>query len=166
MKSTGEVMGIDASFGMAYAKSQLAAGWRLPLAGAVYISVHNRHKEKTVAIARAFQEMGFKIVGTRGTAACLGDHGIPITPINKLTEGRPHVLDAIKNGAIQLMINTSVGRKSSYDGYNIRRGALIYNIPYTTTLAGAKALSEAIAALKARDWEVTPLQDYYRRQTG
>ena len=164
MKSTGEVMGIDSSFGMAYAKSQLAAGWRLPLSGTVYISVHNRHKEKTVAIARAFQEMGFRIVGTRGTAAFLGDHGIPITPINKLTEGRPHVLDAIKNGSIQLMINTSVGRKSSYDGYNIRRGALIYNIPYTTTLAGAKALSEAIAALKSRDWEVTPLQDYYRQQ--
>jgi carbamoyl-phosphate synthase large subunit len=165
MKSTGEVMGIDSSFGMAYAKSQLAAGWRLPLSGTIYISVHNRHKEKTVAIARAFQEMGFRIVGTRGTAAFLGDHGIPITPINKLTEGRPHVLDAIKNGAIQLMINTSVGRKSSYDGYNIRRGALIYNIPYTTTLAGAKALSEAIAALKSREWEVTTLQDYYRQQT-
>jgi len=162
MKSTGEVMGIDSSFGMAYAKSQLAAGWRLPLSGTVYISVHNRHKEKTVAIARAFQEMGFRIVGTRGTTAYLGDHGILITPINKLTEGRPHVLDAIKNGSIQLMINTSVGRKSSYDGYNIRRGALIYNIPYTTTLAGAKALSEAIAALKSRDWEVTPLQDYYQ----
>ena len=164
MKSTGEVMGIDSSFGLAYAKSQMAAGWRLPLSGTVYISVHNRHKDKTVAIARSFQEMGFRIVGTRGTAAYLADHGIIITPINKLTEGRPHVLDAIKNGEIQLMINTSVGRKSSYDGYNIRRGALIYNIPYTTTLAGARALSEAIAALKRQDWEVSPLQDYYRQQ--
>jgi carbamoyl-phosphate synthase large subunit len=157
-------MGIDSSFGLAYAKSQLAAGWRLPLTGTVYISVHNRHKEKTVAIARSFQEMDFRIVGTRGTAAYLGDHGISIKPINKLTEGRPHVLDAIKNGEIQLMINTSVGRKSSYDGYNIRRGALVYNIPYTTTLAGARALSEAIAALKRQDWEVSPLQDYYRQQ--
>ncbi|MFA5181060.1 MAG: carbamoyl-phosphate synthase large subunit [Syntrophales bacterium] len=164
MKSTGEVMGIDASFGMAYAKSQLAAGFRLPLAGQVYISVHDIHKERTVPIARAFQDMGFQLVGTRGTAAFLNNFGVTIKAINKLSEGRPHVLDYIKNGEIQLMINTSVGRKSSYDGYNIRRGALIYNVPYTTTLAGAKAMSEAIAALKKEDWEVSPLQDYYKDQ--
>ncbi len=164
MKSTGEVMGIDASFGMAYAKSQLAAGFRLPLMGQVYISVHDIHKEPTVPIARAFQEMGFQLVGTRGTAAFLNNYGVTIKGINKLSEGRPHVLDYIENGDIQLMINTSVGRKSSYDGYNIRRGALIYNVPYTTTLAGAKAMSEAIAALKKEDWEVSPLQDYYKDQ--
>jgi len=164
MKSTGEVMGIDASFGMAYAKAQLAAGFRLPLAGQVYISVHDIHKERTVPIARAFQEMGFQLVGTRGTAAFLNNYGVTIKAINKLSEGRPHVLDYIKNGDIQLMINTSVGRKSSYDGYNIRRGALIYNVPYTTTLAGAKAMSEAIAALKNQDWQVTALQDYYKDQ--
>ena len=161
MKSTGEVMGIDATFGMAYAKSQLAAGFKLPLAGQVYISVHDIHKERTVPIARAFQDMGFQLVGTRGTAAFLNNFGVTIKAINKLSEGRPHVLDYIKNGEIQLMINTSVGRKSSYDGYNIRRGALIYNVPYTTTLAGAKALSEAILALKENDWQVVAIQDYH-----
>jgi len=166
MKSTGEVMGIDASFGMAYAKSQIAAGFQLPLAGQVYISVHDIHKERTVPIARAFQDMGFQLVGTRGTAAFLNNYGVTIKAINKLSEGRPHVLDYIKNGDIQLMINTSVGRKSSYDGYNIRRGALIYNVPYTTTLAGAKALSEAIAALKKQDWQVAALQDYYKDSEG
>jgi carbamoyl-phosphate synthase large subunit len=166
MKSTGEVMGIDASFGMAYAKSQLAAGFRLPRTGQVYISVHDIHKERAIPIARAFQDLGFQLVGTRGTAAFLNNYGITIKAINKLSEGRPHVLDYIKNGDIQLMINTSVGRKSSYDGYNIRRGALIYNVPYTTTLAGAKAMSEAIEALKKKDWEVSPLQDYYEVKNG
>ena len=166
MKSTGEVMGIDATFGMAYAKSQLAAGFQLPLAGQVYISVHDIHKERTVPIARAFQDMGFQLVGTRGTAAFLSNYGVTIKAINKLSEGRPHVLDYIKNGEIQLMINTSVGRKSSYDGYNIRRGALIYNVPYTTTLAGAKAMSEAIDALKKQDWQVTALQDYFIGDKG
>ncbi|MCK9391514.1 MAG: carbamoyl-phosphate synthase large subunit [Syntrophales bacterium] len=166
MKSTGEVMGIDTSFGMAYAKSQLAAGFQLPLAGQVYISVHDIHKERTVPIARAFREMGFQLLGTRGTAAFLNNCGVAIKAINKLSEGRPHVLDYIKNGEIQLMINTSVGRKSSYDGYNIRRGALIYNVPYTTTLAGAKAMSEAIDALKKQDWQVTALQDYFIGDKG
>ncbi len=166
MKSTGEVMGIDATFGMAYAKSQLAAGFQLPLAGQVYISVHDIHKERTVPIARAFQDMGFQLVGTRGTATFLNNYGVTIKAINKLSEGRPHVLDYIKNGEIQLMINTSVGRKSSYDGYNIRRGALIYNVPYTTTLAGAKAMSEAIDALKRQDWQVTALQDYFIGNKG
>ena len=161
MKSTGEVMGIDHSFGMAFAKSQLAAGFRLPLEGTVYISVNDIHKEKIVPIACKFRDLGFKLVGTRGTAAYLTDHGVEITAINKLTEGRPNVVDYIKNGDIQLMINTSVGRKSSYDGCNIRRGALAYNVPYTTTLAGAKALSEAITALKSEDWQVCPLQDYH-----
>ena len=166
MKSTGEVMGIDATFGMAYAKSQLAAGFQLPLAGQVYISVHDIHKERTVPIARAFQDMGFQLVGTRGTAVFLNNYGVAIKAINKLSEGRPHVLDYIKNGEIQLMVNTSVGRKSSYDGYNIRRGALIYNVPYTTTLAGAKAMSEAIDALKQQDWQVTALQDYFIGDKG
>jgi len=161
MKSTGEVMGIDHSFGMAFAKSQMAAGFKLPLAGTVYISVHDIHKEKIVPIAKTFRDLGFKLVGTRGTAAYLNNHGVKIEAIHKLTEGRPHVVDYIKNGDIQLMINTSVGRKSSFDGYNIRRGALTYNIPYTTTLAGARAVSEAIAALKAEDWQVCPLQEYH-----
>jgi carbamoyl-phosphate synthase large subunit len=164
MKSTGEVMGIDDSFGLAFAKSQMAAGFQLPLAGTVYISVHDIHKERIVPIAKTFQELGFGLTGTRGTAAYLNGCGVAIQPVNKLTEGRPHVVDAIKNGAIQLMINTSVGRKSSYDGYHIRRSALTYNIPYTTTLAGARALSAAIAALKSGNWGVCSLQEYHNRQ--
>ncbi|MDQ5984864.1 MAG: Carbamoyl-phosphate synthase large chain [Syntrophus sp. SKADARSKE-3] len=163
MKSTGEVMGIDRSFGLAFAKAQMAAGFRLPLKGQVYISVHKTHREKILPIAKIFRELGFKLVGTRGTAAYLNEHGVEIKPIFKLTEGRPHVVDYIKNGEIQLMINTSVGRKSSYDGYNIRRGALVYNVPYTTTIAGARALSEAIASMKAEDWQVCPLQEYHTK---
>jgi len=161
MKSTGEVMGIDYSFGLAFAKSQMAAGFRLPLEGQVYISVHKTHREKILPVARTFRDLGFTLVGTRGTAAYLNEHGVDIKAIHKLTEGRPHVVDYIKNGDIQLMINTSVGRKSSYDGYNIRRGALVYNVPYTTTIAGARALSEAITSLKAEDWQVCPLQEYH-----
>jgi carbamoyl-phosphate synthase large subunit len=161
MKSTGEVMGIDSSFGMAFAKSQLAAGFRLPLEGRVFISVHDLHKEGIVPIARTFQEMGFQLAGTRGTAAYLHDHGVHVWPVLKVSEGRPNVLDHLKNGDIQLMINTSVGRRSSTDATAIRRGALLYDIPYSTTLAGARATSEAIRALRERDWDVAPLQDYH-----
>ncbi|NPU83155.1 MAG: carbamoyl-phosphate synthase large subunit [Syntrophaceae bacterium] len=161
MKSTGEVMGIDSSFGMAFAKSQMAAGFRLPLEGRVFISVHDLHKDRIVPIARSFQEMGFQLVGTRGTAAYLHDHGVHVWPVHRISEGRPNVLDHLKNGDIQLMINTSVGRRASADATAIRRGALLYNVPYSTTLAGARATSEAIRALRERDWSVAPLQEYH-----
>jgi len=166
MKSTGEVMGIDSSFGMAFAKSQMAAGFRLPLEGRVFISVHDLHKDGIVPIARAFQEMGFHVLGTRGTAAYLHNHGVHVWPVLKVSEGRPNVLDHLKNGDIQLMINTNVGRRSSADATAIRRGALLYNVPYSTTLAGARATSEAIRVLKERDWEVVPLQDYHNRSVS
>jgi carbamoyl-phosphate synthase large subunit len=162
MKSTGEVMGIDRSFGMAFAKSQMAAGFSLPLDGGVFISVNDIHKDKIVPVARAFQNMGFHIMATRGTAAHLERNGIKTETIFKLSEGRPHVVDRIKNGDIQVVINTSVGRRSSLDAYHIRRGALTYNVLYTTTIAGSKALSEAVMALKKENWEVSPLQDYHR----
>ncbi|MGA2331944.1 MAG: carbamoyl-phosphate synthase large subunit, partial [Syntrophales bacterium] len=161
MKSTGEVMGIDHSFGMAFAKSQMAAGFSLPLDGGVFISVNDIHKDKIVPVARSFQNMGFHIMATRGTAAHLERHGIKTEAIFKVSEGRPHVVDRIKNGDIQVVINTSVGRRSSLDAYHIRRGALTYNVLYTTTIAGAKALNEAIMALKKENWEVSPLQDYH-----
>ncbi|MFA4915643.1 MAG: carbamoyl-phosphate synthase large subunit [Syntrophales bacterium] len=161
MKSTGEVMGIDSSFGMAYAKSQMASGFQLPLTGSVFISVHDIHKDKIVPVALAFQGMGFSIVATRGTAAHLQTHGVKAGTILKVSEGRPNVVDHIKNGDIQLVINTSMGRRSSLDAYYIRRGALTYNILYTTTIAGAKALSEAIMALREKEWQVLPLQDYH-----
>jgi len=162
MKSTGEVMGVDESFGVAFAKSQMAVGFKVPLSGRVFISVHDDHKERIVPVARHFHEMGFKIVATRGTATYLYERGIPLETILKVSEGRPNVIDRIKNGDIQVIINTSVGRKSSRDAYHIRRGALVYNILYTTTLSGARALSEAVMALKKKEWTVTPLQDYHR----
>jgi len=162
MKSTGEVMGIDHSFGMAFAKSQMAAGFSLPLDGGVFVSVNDLHKDKIVPVALSFQNMGFHIMATRGTAAHLERNGIKTETIFKVSEGRPHVVDRIKNGDIQVVINTSVGRRSSLDAYHIRRGALTYNVLYTTTIAGSKALSEAVMALKKETWEVAPLQDYHR----
>ncbi|MCX5846570.1 MAG: carbamoyl-phosphate synthase large subunit [Deltaproteobacteria bacterium] len=161
MKSTGEVMGIDRSFGMAFAKAQMAAGFRLPLEGGVFISVNDVHKDKIVPVARSFYNMGFSIMATRGTAAHLQRHGITTETILKVSEGRPHIVDRIKNGDIQVVINTSVGRRSTFDAYHIRRGALIYNVLYTTTIAGARALTEAVMALKKEPWEVFPLQDYH-----
>ncbi len=162
MKSTGEVMGIDRSFGLAFAKSQLAAGFKMPTKGSVFISVNDYYKDKIVPVAKSFQEMGFKIVATSGTARHLKAHGIDAQVIFKVSEGRPHIVDLIKNGDIQMVINTSLGRKSSKDAYHIRRGALIYNILYTTTIAGARALCEAVAAIIAEDWQVCPLQEYHQ----
>jgi len=161
MKSTGEVMGIDRSFGIAFAKSQMAAGFQLPRKGTVFISVHDHHKDKMVPIARTLKDMGFRLLATRGTAAYLKGNGIQSDTICKVSEGRPHVVDFIKNGDIHLVINTGIGRRSSLDAYHIRRGALMYNIPYTTTIAGARAVSEAIGALQKEEWQVCPLQDYY-----
>jgi len=161
MKSTGEVMGIDNSFGIAFAKSQMAAGFRIPLSGSVFISVNDYHKDKIIPTAKVLSNMGFKLCATRGTAAHLQAQGMDVTVINKVSEGRPNIIDHIKNGDIQLVINTGLGRKSSRDAYHIRRGALVYNILYTTTIAGAKALSEAIAAMRAEEWQVAPLQYYH-----
>ncbi len=161
MKSTGEVMGIDRTFGMAFAKSQMAAGFHLPLEGGVFISVNDVHKDKIVPVARSFEAMGFHIMATRGTAAQLQKYGVRTETVLKVSEGRPHIVDRIKNGDIQVVINASVGRRSTFDAYHIRRGALNYNVLYTTTIAGSRALSEAIMALKKEKWEVSPLQDYY-----
>ncbi|MFH1080905.1 MAG: carbamoyl-phosphate synthase large subunit [Pseudomonadota bacterium] len=163
MKSTGEVMGIDQSFGMAFAKSQMAVGFRLPTEGRIFISVHDTQKDKIVPVAEAFRRMGFEIWATRGTAARLEKSGIKTRTVLKLSEGRPHVLDHIKNGDIQVVINTTVGRQSSRDAYHIRRGTLLYNVLYTTTIAGARALSEAVSALRKEGWAVTPLQEYHHQ---
>jgi carbamoyl-phosphate synthase large subunit len=163
MKSTGEVMGIDHSFGLAFAKSQMAAGFKMPVTGTVFISVHDYHKDQIVPVARTFRNMGFKILATRGTAQHLKQHDIEADTVLKVSEGRPNIVDYIKNGDIQMVINTSVGRKSTRDAYHIRRGALAYNILYTTTIAGARALCEAVAAIIAEDWQVCPLQEYYKK---
>jgi len=163
MKSTGEVMGIDHSFGLAFAKSQMAAGFKMPLSGRVFLSVHDHYKERIVPVAEVFARMGFRIAATGGTAARLREHGVPVETILKVSEGRPNVVDHIKNGDIQLVINVSLGRRSSRDAYHIRRGALLYNVLYTTTISGARATAEAIDALRKEPWDVTPLQAYHRK---
>jgi carbamoyl-phosphate synthase large subunit len=160
MKSTGEVMGIATEFGAAYAKAQLGAGQNLPTSGTVFISVIDNDKETVIPVAAKFSEAGFKIVATDGTSKFLNARGIPATMINKVSVGRPHVVDAIKSGRIQLVINTSVGGETRRDGYYIRRNALKYKIPYATTLAGGMAFYTAIQALRQRELTVKALQEY------
>jgi carbamoyl-phosphate synthase large subunit len=162
MKSTGEVMGIDHDFGAAYAKAQLGAGQKLPSQGTVFISVMDGDKRAIVDVAREFERMGFTILATGGTVAFLSERGIQTQYVNKLTQGRPNVEDAIKNGQVHLVINTGSGDTSSRDGYVIRRAALKYGIPYVTTAAGALAVSRAVAAMKARTLGVKCLQEYHR----
>jgi len=161
MKSTGEVMGLDASFERAFAKSQLGAGVRLPVAGTAFISVKDGDKPAAVVLARRLSDMGFSITATRGTAAAIRAAGIEVTVVNKVLEGRPHCVDAIKSGAFQLVINTTSGGRSVSDSFDIRRSALTHNVPHYTTLAGARAAVHAIAALKAGTLEVAPLQSYF-----
>ncbi|MCP4107606.1 MAG: carbamoyl-phosphate synthase large subunit [Desulfobacteraceae bacterium] len=160
MKSTGEVMGIDTEFGLAYAKAQLGAGQKLPVYGTVFISVKDRDKEAVLGVALQFHNIGFKITATRGTSEFLKDRGIPSIMVKKVSEGRPHVVDAIKNREIQLVINTGPGRKARRDGYIIRRAAIKFGIPYTTTIAGAKAISKGITALKEKKLSVKTIQEY------
>jgi carbamoyl-phosphate synthase large subunit len=160
MKSTGEVMGIDSDFGAAYAKAQLGAGQNLPTAGTVFISVIDNDKETALPLASKFLEAGFKIVATDGTSQFLNAHGIPNKAVNKVSVGRPHVVDAMKSGQIQLVINTSVGGETRRDGYHIRRTALKYKIPYATTIAGGMAFYTGIQALMQRDLTVKALQEY------
>jgi carbamoyl-phosphate synthase large subunit len=161
MKSTGEVMGIDAKFGRAFAKSQIAAGNMLPREGKVFVSVRDADKSGVLGPARMLHECGFRIAATGGTADFLTRHDIPAEPILKINEGRPHVADLIKNGEIDLVINTPLGAQSKTDSYYIRRTALIYNIPYVTTLAAAKAVAHAILHLTQEDLSVRSLQEYH-----
>ncbi len=161
MKSTGEVMGIDTDFGRAFAKSQLAAGVKLPLAGTAFISVRDRDKPAMVAPARQLIDMGFKVIATRGTAEYLNAQGAPAAIVNKVLEGRPHVVDAIKSGEVQLVFNTTEGALAIADSASIRLTALTADIPYYTTVAGARAAVAAVAALRAGALEVAPLQSYF-----
>jgi carbamoyl-phosphate synthase large subunit len=140
MKSTGEVMGVGKTFAEAFVKSQLAAGIRLPSAGKVFISVRNADKPKVIEVARALAALGFSLIATRGTAAYLTEHGLSVQPVNKVQEGRPHIVDMIKNGDIVMIVNTTDERRSSVqDSYSIRRSALQARITYYTTVAGARA---------------------------
>ena len=163
MKSTGEVMGLDASFERAFAKSQLGAGVKLPGTGTVFISVRDGDKVGLVPMARRLTEMGFEVMATRGTAARIRDAGLPVKVVNKVLEGRPHCVDAIEGGEIQLVINTASGAQSVTDSFAIRRTALTNGVPHYTTIAGARAAVGAIAALKSGTLEVAPLQSYFHR---
>ena len=161
MKSTGEVMGIDRDFGRAFAKSQLGASAMLPSEGTVFLSVREKDKAAIVAPARRLAEMGFKLIATGGTQRALQAEGLDVTRVNKVLEGRPHIVDVIRNGDVSLVINTSEGKQSVTDSFSLRRAALSDRIPYYTTIAGARAAVEAISALREGELEVLPLQDYF-----
>jgi len=160
MKSTGEVMGIDNDFGKAFGKAQQAAGVKLPLNGTVFISIKDSDKRYIIELSKKLHEMGFTIVATKGTSNFLNEHGISNQPVLKVAEGRPHVVDSMKSGDIQMVINTSFGAKAVKDSYDIRRTALTQNIAYYTTIAGAKAAVSAIDALKRETLDVKPIQEY------
>jgi carbamoyl-phosphate synthase large subunit len=162
MKSTGEVMGLDQSFERAFLKSQLGAGVKLPESGTVFISIKNTDKPGSVALARRLVEMGFSIMATKGTAELIREAGLPVTVLNKVLEGRPHCVDAIQSGDVQLVINTASTPQSVADSFDIRRSALMHAVPNYTTLAGARAAVHAIAAMKAGTLEVAPLQSYFK----
>jgi len=160
MKSTGEVMGIDSDFGSAYAKAQFGAGQQLPDKGTVFISVKDSDKKAALAFASQFRKMGFGIMATGGTSSFFKDHGVSNTMINKVSLGRPHVIDAIKNKDIQMVINTGSGGETRRDGYKIRRAAIKFNIPYATTIAGAMAMCNGISAFKKKTLSVKTIQEY------
>jgi len=163
MKSTGEVMGLDVSFERAFLKSQLGAGVKLPESGTAFISVKESDKGAAVTLARRLSEMGFRVVASRGTAARIREAGLACEIVNKVLEGRPHCVDAIKSGDIQLVINTTGGGQSVADSFDIRRSALTQGVPHYTTLAGARAAVHAIAALRAGTLDVAPLQAYFEK---
>ena len=163
MRSTGEVMGLDRDFAMAFGKSQIGAGTPLPTSGTVFVSVRDRDKDRVVAPLKDLVAMGFKIIATRGTKRHLELNGVQCDLVNKVLEGRPHIVDAMKNRDVALVFNTTEGAKALSDSKDIRRTALLNHIPYYTTLAGALAVTRAIAALKAGSVQVAPLQSYSKR---
>ncbi len=161
MKSTGEVMGLDSSFAAAFAKSQIAAGTELPDTGAVFISVKDRDKPAAAELARELSAMGFEIVATKGTANYLSEQDIALQHVNKVLEGRPHIVDAITNGEIDLIFNTTEGVQAIADSFTLRRAALTNRVPYYTTISGAKSAMQAIGHLMHRGLDVAPLQSYF-----
>lgn len=163
MRSTGEVIGLDRSFDIAFAKSQLGAGSKVPVKGTVFVSVRDEDKPRIVPSVRILADLGFRILATGGTLRLLQDEGIPAAKINKVLEGRPHVVDAIKNGEIQLVFNTTDGPQALADSRSLRRTALLHKVPYYTTLAGAIAAAEGIKAYRSGDLEVRSLQSYFVR---
>ena len=161
MRSTGEVMGLDQAFPIAFAKSQLGVGSQLPASGTIFVSLRDADKPRILETAKRLVELGFEIVATGGTQRYLDDNGIQATKINKVLEGRPHIVDAIKNGQVQMVINTTEGAQALADSRSLRRAALVHKVPYFTTLAGATAAARGIEALGTGHLEVRPLQTYF-----
>jgi carbamoyl-phosphate synthase large subunit len=161
MRSTGEVIGLDSSFGVAFAKSQLGAGAKVPSTGKIFVSVRDDDKDRLLPSIKMLVGEGFKVTATGGTQRYLEEKGVPSERINKVSEGRPHIVDAIKNGEIQLVFNTTEGAQALADSRSLRRAALLQKTPYYTTLAGSIAAAEGIKAYRAGDLTVRPLQDYF-----
>jgi carbamoyl-phosphate synthase large subunit len=162
MKSTGEVMGIGTTFAEAYAKAQSGAGVKLPVSGKVFISVKDSDKKHIVSAAKRLYDQGFELVATRGTATYLQEKGIPVQVVNKVLEGRPHIVDAIKNHEICMVINTTLGAQAVADSFSIRRNTLINNVAYYTTASGARAAVDGIVATSQSKLEVKSIQEYLK----
>ncbi len=163
MKSTGEVMGIDSDFGIAYAKAQLSSFNRIPTSGKIFISVKDEDKEGICDLVKKLQKMGLGVIATRGTAQHLENKGITVDVINKVMEGRPHIVDLIKNREVSFIINTVSGAQAQKDSFSIRRSALQYRIPYTTTVSGARAVVNAIGMLLKKDMSIKSIQEYHAK---
>ena len=162
MKSTGEVMGIDEDFGRAFGKSQISCGNKIPLSGKIFISLKDKDKPASVSIVKKLLELGLSVIATRGTAQYLKEHGIDVEVINKVAEGRPHIVDLIKNKEIHFVINTVSGTQAQKDSFSIRQSALQYKVPFTTTISGASAAVEAIEILKKKKVNIKSIQEYHR----
>jgi carbamoyl-phosphate synthase large subunit len=161
MKSTGEVMGIDTSIGIAFAKSQLAAGQQLPAKGNVLISVRDADKPAVLSLAQRLLNLGYSILATSGTAAFLSENNVECTMVNKISQGRPHLLDKVQDNQIQWIINTSLGSRTTEDSYTIRRSALDYHLPYTTTTSGALSMVRALETVLEKEIQVKAIQEYF-----
>jgi carbamoyl-phosphate synthase large subunit len=166
MRSTGEVMGVAKSYGQAFAKAQLAAGQRLPRKGSIFLSVSDHDKRHCGPLAKELHALGFRLIATRGTAAALEAAGVPAESVYKVNEGRPNIVDLVKTGKVDMIINTPLGRESFYDEKSIRRAAIRYNIPCITTLSAANAAARGIRALVEQTLEVSPLQSLHSKKAA
>jgi carbamoyl-phosphate synthase large subunit len=166
MRSTGEAMGLADSFGMAFAKAQIAAEGSLPLEGTIFVTVNDHDKPTVLPIARRFHELGFRILATEGTERYLRGRGVPAERVLKVHEGRPNAIDLIVSGEVHLLINTPLGKFTQVDDYAIRRAALVHRVPYTTTMSAASAACDAIIALRSRTGSVRSLQEWHEKVTG
>jgi carbamoyl-phosphate synthase large subunit len=161
MKSTGEVMGLDFDYAVAFAKSQLGGGSQLPRAGTVFVSVKDEDKPRILDAMRTLKALGFNLIATGGTQRFLAGQGVAVEQVHKVHEGRPHIVDRIKNGEVQLVFNTTDGAQALADSRALRRAALLHKVPYYTTLSGAVAAAQGIKAYLGGDLEVRALQSYF-----